>query len=357
MEIIKNKIYNLFANCKIVKGYSRSVICDLQRNNIYPIPNSLESILQGSGQNTIEMIIREHGDENEETIIEYFEFLIANDIIFFHNNPEYFPPLNDQWDEPFEITNAIFDFDGVSKDYIGLLEKAINKIPIKAIQIRVFDEISIKLLENILSALETSGLNSVEIVMRYSKNILVDDLINLALKYNRVFTITVFNAPKETFFSSKNSAFGQVFYVTENAISEKSCGVVLPDFFTMNTKTFTESLSHNSCLNRKISVDKLGFIRNCPSMSKSYGNISSVSIVDALNSKGFKDNWNLTKDEIHVCKDCEFRYVCTDCRAYVEEPENILSKPLKCGYNPYTSEWSDWSNSPLKQKTIEYYGL
>ena len=34
-----------------------------------------------------------------------------------------------------------------------------------------------------------------------------------------------------------------------------------------------------------------------------------------------------------------------------------LSKPLKCGYNPYTNEWADWSTNPLKQETIEYYGI
>lgn len=49
--------------------------------------------------------------------------------------------------------------------------------------------------------------------------------------------------------------------------------------------------------------------------------------------------------------------ICTDCRAYVEDPEDILSKPLKCGYNPYTAEWSEWSSNPLKQKTINFYGL
>ncbi len=53
----------------------------------------------------------------------------------------------------------------------------------------------------------------------------------------------------------------------------------------------------------------------------------------------------------------EFRYICTDYRAYVEDPEDILSKPLKCGYNPYTGEWSEWSTNPLKQKAIDIYGM
>jgi hypothetical protein len=34
-----------------------------------------------------------------------------------------------------------------------------------------------------------------------------------------------------------------------------------------------------------------------------------------------------------------------------------LFTPLKCGYNPYTCEWEEWSTNPLKQKAIGYYGM
>ena len=40
-------------------------------------------------------------------------------------------------------------------------------------------------------------------------------------------------------------------------------------------------------------------------------------------------------------KDCEFRYICTDCRVFIQEDANILSKPLKCNYNPYTALWEN----------------
>lgn len=97
-------------------------------------------------------------------------------------------------------------------------------------------------------------------------------------------------------------------------------------------------------------------------MLQSFGNIKDTTLEDALNHKDFKKYWNLTKDKIEVCKDCEFRYICTDCRAYTErthENEKGLdtSKPLKCGYNPYTGEWEEWSTNPLKQKAIKYYGM
>ena len=92
-------------------------------------------------------------------------------------------------------------------------------------------------------------------------------------------------------------------------------------------------------------------------MSEVFGNIKDTTLKEAIEKPGFKKYWDINKDKIHVCKDCEFRYICTDCRAYVEDPEDILSKPLKCGYNPYTGEWSEWSSNPLKQRAIEFYGM
>lgn len=147
-------------------------------------------------------------------------------------------------------------------------------------------------------------------------------------------------------------------YFLENEIkSFANCGIVSRNYFGVDKDKVIESINHNSCLNRKISIDKDGNIKNCPSMAESFGNIKDTTLEEALNKPGFKKYWNITKDQIEVCKDCEFRHICTDCRAYIEDPENQYSKPLKCGYNPYTNEWEEWSTNPLKQKAIEYYGM
>lgn len=96
-------------------------------------------------------------------------------------------------------------------------------------------------------------------------------------------------------------------------------------------------------------------------MVQSFGNIKDTTLKEALSHPDFKKYWNITKDQIEVCKDCEFRHICTDCRAYTErthfDKDIDLSKPLKCGYNPYTNEWAEWSTNPLKQQAIEYYGM
>ena len=140
-------------------------------------------------------------------------------------------------------------------------------------------------------------------------------------------------------------------------IDEKSCGVIHDIYFHANIPTFTESQQHNTCLNRKISIDKDGYIKNCPSMLHHFGHISETKLEDVIKNPEFTKYWNIKKDDISKCKDCEFRHICTDCRAYLENPEDLYSAPLKCGYNPYTCQWEDWSTNPLKQKAIERYNL
>lgn len=102
---------------------------------------------------------------------------------------------------------------------------------------------------------------------------------------------------------------------------------------------FIESHSRNNCLNQKICIDHDGAIKNCPAMKQIYGYISTDKLIDIVKSSGFTSVWRITKDNVMVCKDCEFRYVCPDCRVFINNRDNIYSHPLKCKYNPYTAKW------------------
>jgi SPASM domain peptide maturase of grasp-with-spasm system len=206
-------------------------------------------------------------------------------------------------------------------------------------------------------SISSSIIESVQFIIPYSNETEAQNIIQLIYKYPRIRFVQMYNAPENNKIYSNEIGSVTVITVENNMENHLSCGIVSRSYFSIATSTFTESQHHNTCLNRKISIDVNGNIKNCPSMSQSYGNIKDTTLMEAIEQPNFKQYWDITKDKIHVCKDCEFRHICTDCRAYVEAPEDIFSKPLKCGYNPYTGEWSEWSTNPLKQKAIEHYGL
>ena len=148
----------------------------------------------------------------------------------------------------------------------------------------------------------------------------------------------MFRAPESRSISLKGN-LALIVYYADKVLAPENCGVVSTDYFCIGMKHFTESQHHNTCLNRKICIDANGDIKNCPAMAKSYGNIKDTTLEEAINKPGFKDLWYVCKDQIDVCKDCEFRHICTDCRCFIKDPGNIYSQPAKCTYNPYICLW------------------
>jgi radical SAM protein with 4Fe4S-binding SPASM domain len=59
-----------------------------------------------------------------------------------------------------------------------------------------------------------------------------------------------------------------------------------------------------------VKIDVYGNIKNCPSMKKSFGNINDISLQEALTDQKFKEYWNVSKDQIEKCNECQFRYMC-----------------------------------------------
>jgi len=64
--------FQLFACCLPVKGSSRSVVCDIQRNDYQLIPNILYDILIDYKNQTIESVLAHFEKESHEDILEYF---------------------------------------------------------------------------------------------------------------------------------------------------------------------------------------------------------------------------------------------------------------------------------------------
>lgn len=351
------KKIKLFANCIPVKGAERSLICDLQRNRFDFIPNDLcEILILHEGKSTSE-IKNVYNNQYDEIIDEYISFLLEKEYVFFTHHPNWFPKMGLQWQDPFRINNAIIDV-GENFEFEKILFE-LNSLKCKAVEFRFYDWKAIQIVNDILNYvdLKKSIISSVGFVLHYSEET-TEHILNAIISNNsRVAYFVITNSPKNNFIKSLSNNVGYIIYTKDVVNDATHCGLITNMSLVINTKLFTESQHHNTCLNRKISIDKNGNIKNCPSMTESFGNIKDTTLEEALNHPNFKKYWHITKDRIEVCKDCEFRHICTDCRAYTENPEDQYSKPLKCGYDPYTNEWEEWSTNPLKQKAIEYYRL
>lgn len=354
MSTNENLPFYLFANCIPTKGSGRSCLYDLDRGCYYVVPNALVEMLEEYNGQTLDYIKRQYSQEAGNIIDEYFHFLKEMELIFFTKNPDFFPPIDMQWDNPSEIINCIIDLDGSSKLNCKNIIDQLNEVNCQHLQIRVFETEAMEVCEALTNASELATLTSIEWVIPFIETLKESDLVRLCERYNRITSIIVHSSPESI---CKNDLVYNVpiIFSDKQVISQHCCGIVSPDYFVTSIPAYSESLHHNSCLNRKISIDTKGNIKNCPSMAESYGNIKDTTFTQALTQAGFKHYWSITKDQISICKDCELRHICTDCRAYLEVPSDPCSKPLKCGYDPYTCIWEEWSTHPLKQLAISFY--
>lgn len=341
----------IFSNCKLVKGYKNYLLYDIQRGDIINLPDDLYEWLIKFNNKKIDQI-------NDPIMQDYIDFLKKEDFIFFTENPTYFPEVNLDFDIPCKISNVVIDINDTSYfDYFKLIDQ-IDYLNCDTIEIRFFKKSEKIFITDLVNYLNQNKMfiTNIGVVTPFCEKTDYEKLVQL----NRMSHIQVYNSPNNDVVKFSENKY--IIYSKQFVAAKNNCGIIDYNYFTLNKNLYLESLHHNSCLHKKISIDSEGNIRNCPSMSQSFGNIKDTTLEEALDHKDFKKYWNLTKDKIEVCKDCEFRYICTDCRAYTERThENKegldISKPLKCGYNPYTGEWEEWSTNPLKEKAIKYYGM
>lgn len=356
----QSKYACLFASCCITKGENRALISDTQRGTFELIPNDMVTFLERAQNHSLNSIFTMYGEDNKDVLESYLDFLLQDEYIFLTDEAtkEHFPPLKKQWKSPHIIANAIIDIATYSTTatYYDDIIKQLDTLRCQALQIRSYTTLTIDEITHLVTSVKDMSIESIELYTTYSELLTPQALNTLLFEHTKVDTIIVHSAPY-TDDIEVVKGLSTIHFTEEVLVSEQCCGIVSKKYFNPNKDVFMESQFHNTCLNRKISIDKDGFIKNCPSMRNHYGHCSKHTLDEVVHNEKFKVLGNITKDQINVCSSCEFRHVCTDCRAYVEDPSDMYSKPLKCGYSPTTNTWEAWSENPLKQKAIAHYGL
>jgi len=280
-----------------------------------------------------------YNGEFNDTVDEYFKFLEEQEFGFWTDEAQSFPPINLEWSYSDRITNALIDIDDDSQHDYTKIFLELDDLGCKAVELRFFGNISVRRLRKILQATKLGRLRSIDLLLKHTKQLSFRVLADLCIEHKRINRIIVHSSPHEEAIEVGSTETFIAFYV-QTIDSPSCCGQVDARYFSININSFVEAHQYNSCLNRKVSIDSRGEIRNCPSLPYSYGNIAVTSLHNAVTKRDFSDIWLINKDQIEICKDCEFRYMCPDCRAFIRDDKGIYSKPSKCRYDPYTAKWT-----------------
>jgi radical SAM protein with 4Fe4S-binding SPASM domain len=112
--------------------------------------------------------------------------------------------------------------------------------------------------------------------------------------------------------------------------------------FVVNREVYNRNRNWNSCWFGKAAVTSTGEVLPCIfARDQVAGNIRHQSFSEIVYGHSMLNYWSLTKDRVEVCSDCEFRYVCEDCRPWAYGfTGNLYAKSPRCTYDPYLGEWS-----------------
>lgn len=308
----------LSANCFFVKGVKRNLIIDFQNNVWYHIDFDLD-ISNIKSLNNI--------SEEDKKILFDNQILIEVPIGVVKN----FIPMNKAFEVPSIIEFGIVDRDKESTFSIKDVLLWFEDLLMKHCQFRYFGPINIREINEILNIVHDSIIESVEFIVPYNIQV-VEHFRKIKDLNSKLFSVTYHSCESDMIKLSEKST--HEFFTHEILLSADQCGVVHPGFFSNSKKHVLKSINYNSCLYKKIGIDVNGNIKNCPTIKNIIGHVSNIKELS------FKDltteYWFIKKDEIEICQDCEFRYICSDCRVKVDSQ---YSRPTTCEYNPYTGLW------------------
>ncbi|CAM1373951.1 grasp-with-spasm system SPASM domain peptide maturase [Tenacibaculum xiamenense] len=318
------EIFHLYSCCLTFQGHRRSVIIDTQRNELYYIPNALYSLLKN---NPTKLTV-----SNDEMIKEYLSFLLDNEIGFLLEKNDNFPSLSLNFHTPFKITNATIEIENFSNYNLSKVSDELIELGCKSFYLKIIKNCTINDLIKIFSHFKENAFNSIDILTS-GKLINVDQLIEFILVNPNIRNFTLTDSNKNDLIQLSGDGMTTLRLTTDGVNKMKK---ITPKMFNLNLQFISESFHYNNYLNKKITVDRNGLIKNSCSFDQSFGHIDKVSLKDVISNSEFSKFWELNNDKVEICKDCEHRYICPQI---VKKESEVYKKPEICSYNPYIGEW------------------
>jgi len=336
-----NNFFKIYGNCFIVKGFSESLLYDLENGSYYPIPNDIADILLEIEENNIQVnkLNDEYGEKSKD-IKKILDYFVENNLAHYVSNPDSFPKINLDWKSPYKIENAIIEFDNTNSfDVVDVL-KQLEILGCQAIEFRFIDKFNLNYLSEILDVFTESSFKYYSIATKYNKNISIEEYKKFAFKYRRISHLLVFvKNQNDTYKKLKESMRSKpkVIYLDKD-LKPNMDEQISTNTLIINIPSFVEAQKYNIGLNRKVCINKNGLIKNFLTHQKDFGSIRTIKIEEVIKTKEFTKKWFLSNDKIEICKDCQYRYMCLSNSDIIEKNGKYYKKNY-CSFDPIKNIW------------------
>lgn len=333
----------LFAPCFIVKGTSRSIIQDVQNDRFKFVPNILADVLHLTKDFSLEEIKANYNHEMDDGIDRYLKLLEEEGYGFLAEDDadkNRFIPIDLTYETPSLIENChlqIRQFDHKAKAITRKSIELLSFLRCQKLAVFIEEPFAECDLRQLLELIGQSNIDYLELYAKYESWMNEDQLVDILLHHPIIVHFLVYNSPYDlSSIRAKKMVSNLTFYKAELSIMDDR--QLYHPVFVNNLRFYIESQENNVFLNKKISVDFDGDIRNSFQSVSRGVNLLDHEIEDLGNlilSTSFRENWHVSKDKIKVCEVCELRYMCLDNRLPAKINEQKWRQENPCSYNPY----------------------
>lgn len=334
-QILQKSYFKLFSNCILVRGAKKAAIYDLQREQLFHIPLSFYEILNSSEIINASRLYNEY-PKDHETLNEYFDLLIQNDLIFFMESEqgfENFPEIDFSFHYPALLSNVIVALkpsESIFK-YTEHIIANIAETKCKYIQLRFNVDFDSSTFKKVLTLFfECTFFKGLNLIIHHS--LFNHNDLKETLKHPLIGQIIVFG--KDNNSKINNDPNDLVYYEKTDFPEFTGLNEYRFNHFQPNIISYSEARNHNLYYNKKAFIAPNGDVFQSPFVDNSMGSVSKSSLKEIVEKVEFQEFWNITKDRIEVCKDCEFRYVCNDGRIPLKKEKKYYFEEA-CTYDPY----------------------
>jgi hypothetical protein len=296
--------------CQIVSGVEGHFMFNLEKNKYTQLPDAIFEIFKKYSHLTIEQIEQLY-DDHKGKISTFLATLKQAEFIFETQFPEHYSSANLDWNRPEKIFNAIVAYHKNSNYSLIDTLKQLDDLGTKYLEIRLSGNLEYSFVENVLRKIRTSRLVMIDIVM---EDMIVshsdfERIINkLLADFPKINRVLIYGVPHHKIASLPDIT--NVFYTTKSLVSieENNLSKNYNKYF-INTEFFKESQKYNPFYNRKVCISEKGLIKNCLSLSQSFGLVDMDTIEDVISKSDFQQLWNWNNDKDEKLKHSAFRYV------------------------------------------------
>lgn len=328
------KNLTLYNNCKLIKGYLRDVIIDLEREKYFFIPKGISSFLNNKIDLT-KISIAE-----KEIINEYTEFLTQNRLAFFPDDPFIRKvTLNNNLLVYSKISNCILWINvNTNLELIKKIENKLDEYGCQALLLIFRPKIKFEFSKKILESFYESKIRCIEIIAEYSDKHTEEEVEELLACNSRIISFSFYHSS-----CNKILYVGKYKQILQRNLVDKLENLlersVLPPHLVINIPFYNESVLHNPFYLKKLILDDEGNIYSNLSVKHIAGNILTQDVLEVINKSTF-EFVNISKSKIDICKHCEFKNICPDNRIPKKRIDKTWYQQTECNYNPYIAKWN-----------------